>query len=202
MLVPVLVFVPPGQVMRFTETGTDGASHVSKRPDQSGTLTCREARLPAIESIVAVHEPEFAMNFGVPQGWRRVRLPPPSEGAVRFSVAYESRVSGEDDRFADYVLVELTEGETGGGFVSNDGAARERTRIDGHPAVLDTLRIPDFPVSGGTIDLFVRQASLTGPGYHLGLYAIGTCGEETAIREAFAVLIETFRLERRPFGAF
>ena len=115
-------------------------------------------------------------------------------------------------------MVEIRPGDESGLF-DTDGSLGYATRIDGRSAWRDELvldmsaPVPTAPVSSGradlpapvvsgegaTVELVIRQASFSGLGFTVGLYAVGARSRRAVMGEAFEIMLRTFRLPGEPF---
>ncbi len=153
--------------------------------------------LPAIKEIRAYSDSDFNFEMAVPNDWTLIvaseSLSEIDELETSYAVGFESPPSGDNDHFADYIMVEIIPGRESGAF-ETDGSLEKAILIDGHPAKEDELRLRDYQVSGAKLDLQVFQAELYGLGYTVGFYAIGEHREAQVLRDAFRLMIETFKL--------
>ena len=146
---------------------------------------------------------DFAFRMAVPIGWRTIVT---DESVTDrdilepgYAVAFESPRSGTTDRFADYIMVEITPGSDAGAF-ETDGARSKITTIDGKFAMQDQLALGAFAVQDTQMDLLVHQAVVFELGYTIGFYAIGEPSEEQLLTQAFEVMLQTFRLPLNPYS--
>ena len=153
--------------------------------------------LPAIKEIRSYTDSDFNFTMAVPNDWVPILADEPlseiDELETAYAVGFESPRTDEKDRFADYIMVEIIPGKESGAF-ETDGSLAKAILIDGHPAKEDSLLLKDYLVAGDNLDLQVYQAELYRLGYSVGFYAIGEHREAVALRDAFRLMIETFRL--------
>jgi len=159
--------------------------------------------LPAIDEIRSYTDADFNFEMAVPNDWTLIIADEPlseiDELETSYAVGFESPRSNLNDYFADYIMVEITPGRQSGAF-ETDGSLEKAILIDGHPAKEDALRLPDYLLEEGVrLDLQVFQAELYGLGYSVGFYAIGEHHEAKVLRDAFRLMIETFKLPPQLF---
>jgi len=158
--------------------------------------------LPAIEEIRSYTDSDFSFSMAVPLDWTQIIADEPlseiDELETAYAVGFESPRTYKGDRFADYIMVEIIPGTESGAF-ETDGSLAKTILIDGYPAQEDELLIRNYSVAGDKLDLQIYQAQLNGLGYTVGFYAIGEHREAEALREAFRLMIETFRLPPQLF---
>lgn len=162
---------------------------------------------------------DYGFKLAIPAGWRKIvtaesvsepvdsinsvndneRSTTPQSLEPGYAVGFESVQQNADDRFADYILIEVLPGNESGRFEAAD-SLRQAVTIDGRRTWFDRLEIDH--VSSGTIDvdLVVYQAELSGVGYTVGLYAIGEPVREHLLAMAFEVMLQTFKVVRDPFS--
>ena len=155
-------------------------------------------------------DPLYGFDAAIPASWQRIVIDEvvadSGEGAAMsldtgYAVGFESLRTGEDDRYADYLMIEVLPGRGSGAFEST-GKERESITIDGRPATRDRVWLDAVDMDEGSLALVVYQASLTGLGYQIDLYAIGEQHESKPLGQAFDALLETFRLREEPYTAF
>lgn len=180
-----------------------------------------------ILDVEAYEDPDYGFSVAIPAGWRRIVTLEPeaqpvavelseadgghalSEGMSQgfdpsvlepgYAVGFESVHQHENDRFADYILVEILPGNLSGLFAA-DAKHRQSVVIDGRPAWYDRLEINQSSTGLTDVDLVIYQAELAGVGYTVGLYAIGEHTSERIMAIAFEVMLQTFRVDRPPFS--
>ena len=153
--------------------------------------------LPAIKEIRSYTDSDFNFEMAVPNDWTPIIANEPlsevDELETSYAVGFESPRTDENDNFADYIMVEIIPGRESGAF-ETDGSLEKAILIDGYPAKKDELRLRDYQIAGDKLDLQVFQAELHGLGYSVGFYAIGEHRESVVLRDAFRLMIETFKL--------
>ncbi len=153
--------------------------------------------LPAIKEIRSYIDSDFNFEMAVPNGWTLIIADEPlseiDELETSYAVGFESPRSDENDHFSDYIMVEIIPGSISGAF-ETDGSLERTILIDGRPAKEDELLLRDYEVAGDKLDLQVFQAELYGLGYSVGFYAIGEHREAAVLRDAFRLMIQTFKL--------
>ncbi len=153
--------------------------------------------LPSIKEIRSYTDADFHFEMAVPIDWTAIvaneSLGEIDELETSYAVGFESPRTDENDNFADYIMVEIIPGRESGAF-ETDGSLEKAILIDGHPAKKDELRLRDYHIAGDKLDLQVFQAELHGLGYSVSFYAIGEHRESVVLRDAFRLMIETFKL--------
>jgi hypothetical protein len=158
----------------------------------------------AREELLFVDYEDSTLGFSmvVPKQWSRL-IPDHSyevsdDMDAGYSVIFESPLEGEQDSYADYIMIEVLPGIDTGAFEST-GEHRGVVIVDGQQAVRDELTLLDFPVGGHRIDLLVKQAEIAQLGYTVGLYVIGTNNNAQMLDEAFRALLYSFQLPKQPY---
>ncbi len=158
--------------------------------------------LAPITEIREYIDQDFQFSMAVPADWNQIIADEPvsefDQLETIYAVGFESVQSGAGDTFADYIMVEITPGLETGAF-ETDGSLRRTIQIDGHPAIEDELQLENYRIEGRHIDLQVYQAELYQLGYTVGFYAIGEHREASRLRDAFRLMIETFKLPPHVF---
>ena len=72
-------------------------------------------------------------------------------------------------------------------------------KVNGKSGFREQLRIDGRENGLSAIDLIVHQAEIHGLGYTIAFYAIGEPANEVMMRDAFDVMLRTFRLKNSPF---
>lgn len=155
-----------------------------------------------LDALTAYVDPDFGFSLAVPMGWTAMVLPE-SDAELEmlepgYAVAFESPLEHEDDRFVDYLMVEILPGAESGLF-ETDGSRRRETVVDGRHAWRDALSLPAAADDARAVDLIVRQATSSGLGYTVAFFAVGEPARRPLIDDAFEAMLRTFRLPRRPF---
>lgn len=152
--------------------------------------------------LESYEDPDYGFSMAIPSGWRKIVAAESEENFDElepgYAVGFESPYQGENDQFADYVLIEVLPGKDSGLF-KTDGENRRRISIDGRNAWMDRLEVTGE--SGGLteVDLTIFQAQMSGLGYTIGLYAIGEPSREKLMLEAFEIIVRTFKQATLPF---
>jgi len=144
---------------------------------------------------------DYGFSVAIPAGWSPVIADVDTEEVFKepgYAIGFESARQGKDDRFADYILVELLPGRDSGLF-ETDGNKRELIKVNGREGFREHLTIDGRKNGLSAIDLIVHQAEIQGLGYTIGFYAIGEPANEVMMRDAFDVMLRTFRLKNNPF---
>ena len=172
--------------------GADGASSTLE-PYARGTT---------IDAVSAWSDPELGLSFAYPAGWKPVQ---PIETEIQaallepgYAIGFESPKVGDDDPFADYIMIEILPGRDSGAF-SSDGSQRRGTLIDGRLGWRDVVLVEADERDSMALDLVVHQAEFSGLGYTVGLYAIGQGKALPLLADAFELLLRTFHLSREPY---
>ena len=144
---------------------------------------------------------DYGFSVAIPAGWSPVIADVDEDDVYLepgYAIGFESNRQGKDDRFADYILVELLPGRDSGLF-ETDGRQRELIKVNGRTGFREQLRIDGRENGLSAIDLIVHQAEVQGLGYTIGFYAIGEPANEVMMRDAFDIMLRTFRLKSSPF---
>jgi hypothetical protein len=156
----------------------------------------------ALSGITSYHDVDYGFSMAVPDNWRPILLAE-SEADLDvlepgYAVGFESLRSGEADRFADYIMVEILPGAEIGTFAT-DGSQSRTVLIDGQAGIRDRLLLRDYDVGDVRLNLVVFQAELIRLGYTIGFFAIGEQHEVDRLEAAFEILLRTFRLPVNPY---
>lgn len=157
-------------------------------------------KLAPILSISAYEDQDIGFSMAVPTGWLKISALATEDANLEsgYTIGFESPKSGEQDIFADYVMVEILPGNYSGAF-QTDGEKRREVLVDGQVAIVDELVIENFNINGATLDLMVYQAQIQMAGFNIGLYVIGEHKEEAVLSDAFKLLLHTYSLPINPF---
>ena len=145
---------------------------------------------------------DYGFSVAIPSGWRKIVAAESEDSSTElepgYAVGFESPYQGGDDKFSDYVLIEVLPGKDSGLFES-DGKNRRKISIDGQTVWMDRLDVKGE--SGGLteVDLTIFQAEVTGLGYTIGFYAIGEPSREKLMADAFEVIVRTYKQTSSPF---
>ncbi len=155
-----------------------------------------------LTDVESYRDLDFGFSFAVPSGWQKI-VSVESEEDLEilepgYAVGFESPNQGDNDLFADYILIEILPGSESGLF-ETDGVHRRPVSIDGQATWFDKVDIDSGSTGIDDVDLTVYQAELIGLGYTVGLYAIGEQSRTKLMAAAFEVLVRTFTLEAAPF---
>ena len=168
---------------------------------QSDELTHKEYPHEMLTDLDTYENTDYGFSVAVPAGWSPVIADvDDNDGFLEpgYAIGFESSRQGKDDRFADYILVELLPGRDSGLF-ETDGRQREMIKVNGKSGFREHLRIDGRENGLSAIDLIVHQAEIQGLGYTIAFYAIGEPANEVMMRDAFDVMLRTFRLKNSPF---
>lgn len=168
-----------------------------------GTPTTTKASLPAIEKIVAYNDFDYGFQLAIPDAWTRIYAAVDDLDSdvlePGYAVGFESPGSGAQDKFADYLMVEILPGAHTGAFTS-DGTQTKVVMVDGRVAVTDIVELDGFDISGEEIDLIVFQAEIVELGFTVGIFVIGEKREAAVLADAFALALKTFKVPDDPFS--
>lgn len=188
-----------------------GSAGIPVLPGRSGVQERHTApRLSAdgliIDSLRHYSDSLYGFDVAIPTGWQRIvtiEEPQADSDALDWSyaVGFESPRNDPADRYADYVMIEVLPGTRNGTFEST-GEERETTSIDGRPAIRDRVWLDSVYLQEEALGLVVYQATFSGLGYQVGLYAIGEQHEAVGLQLAFDAMLETFTLREAPYSVF
>ena len=150
---------------------------------------------------------DYGFSLAVPAGWTRVFAAQPDGTEVGnwpdelepgYAVGFESPRSGSQDRFADYILIELLPGDEFGLF---DAAEAQQLYFQSDHAqfAYDRLSINSALDDSIDVDLVIFQRGVQAFGYTLAFYAIGEPANEQILFEAFQIMLRTFEQIEDPF---
>ncbi len=192
------------------------------RPDSGPADATDLSSLERLLAIEAYEDLDYGFKVAIPVGWRKIvtadsfsdsganasSMPGSGQESVStamplslepgYAVGFESVQQNPDDRFADYILIEVLPGGESGRFDA-DHSLRQPVTIDGRKTWFDRLEIDQVSSGLTDVDLVVYQAELSGVGYTVGLYAIGEPIREPLLAMAFEVMLQTFKVIRDPF---
>lgn len=168
---------------------------------QSETLS-RESERYRIDFIEPYTDPEFGFQMAVPVGWQRIVLAEDTTALVPelgYSVGFETDREAVDDRFADYILIEILPGADSGLF---DSTADQRYSliVDDQLVYYDKLYVDRERDQLSDVDLVIYQRELRGLGYTIDFFAIGEPANETMLFDAFQIMLRTFKQGAVPFS--
>lgn len=153
--------------------------------------------------LEAYLDPDFGFELAVPRGWTAVVAAEDDASLALlepgYAVGFESPQQHVGDVFSDYLMVEIMPGDESGAFDTDERKRRDVT-IDGHTGWRDELALQADVSGTPAVDLIVQQASISGVGYTIGLYAIGEPARRAFLDDAFEVMLRTFRLPVAPFN--
>lgn len=160
------------------------------------------AYLPPIESLVPYSDVDYDFSLAVPEGWSRIiTIGEDSSNSLDegYAVGFESARSHADDKFADYIMIELLPGGQTGAFAT-DGTQTDVAMVNGRPAITDIAHLTGFELNHDKLDLLVFQAEIVEPGYTVGIYVIGERIERVVLEDAFKLVLKTLKLPEDPFS--
>lgn len=163
----------------------------------------RNGSLPSIEKIVPYNDQDYGFELAVPQAWSRI-FAAEDDAEVDalepgYAIGFESPRSHAQDVFADYLMVEILPGGHTGAFES-DGSNTQIVMVDNKVAITDKVVLESFDINGDKIDLIVFQAEIVELGFTVGIYAIGEKHEAKVLRDAFELVLKTFKVPDDPFS--
>lgn len=175
----------------------------SSKAEQPAGIPAAEPQAQELISDIEHYEDlDYGFSMAIPAGWRPIIADGSKEQfedlEPGYAIGFESPRQGEQDRFADYILVEILPGTDSGLFVT-DGKNRQAVSIDGRAAFYDKLMVDSTASDLTEVDLTIFQAELTGVGYTVGLYAIGEPSRESLMSAAFEIMVRTFGVNAEPF---
>jgi hypothetical protein len=157
----------------------------------------------SIFNIENYDDDDYGFSVAIPTGWIKVVA---AEALEKFEVlepgytiGFEAPTQGNDDLFADYIMIEILPGTDSGAF-ETDGSNRLEVSIDSRPAWVDKLNVNAAVYGLDDIELTVYQAQISGLGYTVGLYAIGEPGREETMAAAFELMVRTFSFFIEPYS--
>ena len=146
---------------------------------------------------------DYGFSVAIPAGWSKVVAVEPLEdfGVLEpgYAIGFEAPYEGDNDLFADYLMIEILPGTDSGAF-ETDGSNRLDVSIDSRPAWIDKLNVNAAIYGLEDVDLTVYQAQISGLGYTVGLYAIGEPGREETMAAAFELMVRTFSFFIEPYS--
>lgn len=161
-----------------------------------------DGSLPIIDRLVPYRDADYGFSMAVPEGWAQIYAAESDtdEDALEpgYAIGFESPRSSVDDRFADYVMVEILPGAESGAFETDDNNKRVVV-VDDRVAVVDRVLLSDFQISGDTLDLIVYQAEIVELGFTVGIFVIGEQHESDVLSDAFELTLKTFKIPDNPF---
>jgi len=162
-----------------------------------------QTTLPPIERIVPYVDQDYDFKLAIPEHWVRIYAAEDEADADSdlpgYAVGFESPRAGKQDRFADYLMVEVLPGSHSGAFDS-DGSEQQVIMVDGRVAVTDKVYLDDFDVGGASLDLVVYQAEIIELGYTVAVFAIGERHEAEVLADAFNLALKTLKIPDDPFS--
>lgn len=180
---------------------TLGVIALGSSTTQDGQSPVRTTELVLdIESYI---DEEYGFSMAIPAGWRKI-VTAESEADLKelepgYAVGFESPRQGEEDLFADYILIEILPGSESGLFESEPDR-RKPLQVDGQAAWFDTVHVDSASSGISEVDLTIYQAELIGLGYTVGIYAIGEPESAELMAAAFELMVRTFEFQIAPFS--
>jgi len=173
----------------------------------SGLATVTSEVANPVLELAWYDDPEYGFSVAVPSGWTRIIAADESAPEIDdvsallelgYAVGFESPRSSLNDRFADYILIEVMPGDDSELFVASE---RQRKYFSsGQEKILyDRLLINADKDSASDVDLVIFQRGEKAFGYTLAFYAIGEPANEQAMFEAFQIMLRTYTQNADPF---
>lgn len=167
-----------------------------------GEIGAEQRATEVLLDIESYEDTDYGFTVAIPTGWQKIVTAETDESFSQlepgYAVGFESPHQGEEDQFADYLLIEVLPGRDSGLFES-DGTNRRQISINGQTAWMDRLEVKGERGGLTEVDLTIFQAEISGLGYTVGLYAIGEPSRARLMSDAFEVIVRTFRLTASPF---
>lgn len=176
---------------------------------QSASASCDDQG-NCVEHILDLElytDPDYSFSVAIPAGWSRIVAADAIVGETDdvlaslepgYAVGFESPRSGLDDRFADYILIEVLPGDDTGLFEASE-EQRRVFRSGADRIIYDRLEIDGATDDASDVDLVIFQHGIKALGYTLGFYAIGEPSNEQAMFDAFQILLRTYTQKHDPF---
>ncbi len=159
--------------------------------------------LMPIERIVPYFDHDYGFEIAVPEHWSRNVAVTGDEQSQElepgYAVGFESALSGPNDVFADYLMVEILPGAYTGAF-ETDGSQTRVEMVDSRVAVVDRVNLDGFEIASDRIDLVVFQAEIVELGFTVGIFVIGEQHEAAVLEDAFELALKTFKVPDDPFS--
>jgi len=178
---------------------------VSATRQATSVLTVDRDGVTGVELLLELEaylDPVFGFELAIPYGWTPVVVADDDVNMTMlepgYAVGFESPQEHAGDVFSDYLMVEIMPGDDSGVFETNENARRVVT-VDGRVGWRDELTLPAESDGTPAVDLIVRQASISGLGFTIGLYAIGEPSRRALLDDAFEVMLRTFSLPVLPY---
>jgi len=152
-------------------------------------------QLPRLEWVNHT-DPAGGFDARVPRFWQRIHRVTPGDPGV--TISFESPPSGPEDRFADYLMIDI---QPGNRVTILEERATEIVpmRINGRTVLRERIVLSQHPVADTYIDLVAWQLTWRHTGYSVGIYAIGEQREEARIERLLIEFADSFSLPAPPF---
>lgn len=180
---------------------------VSDEPVASDTPFKTIDKLGSISNLERYDDPDYGFSFAIPAGWRTIIAVQSEVDTVDdwlddlepgYAVGFEAPRSGNQDRFADYILIELLPGEDFGLFDAS-GAQTYVFESEQESFTYHRLEIDSALDDTIDVDLVIFQRGVQALGYTLAFYAIGEPADEHLLFQAFQIMLRTFEQHKAPF---
>jgi len=175
-------------------TGCQESTHPDADTTQYSSVP--ELPVPVLNDWLGYADPVSGFTGKVPAGWARKVLSETSASidwldGDGHAVTFQSPMTSAEDRFSDYIMVELLPATPAEGFIA-DSPETHAVDIDGREALQERIVLKDFAVEGSTIDLVAYQLLSEELGYSLGVYVVGELREDEQLAEIFRIFRQHF----------
>lgn len=204
----VLIIVLALALFAFSYRFSDSTEREDSVPGKTAGIVSqaeglsREREGYRIDFIEPYIDPEFGFQMAVPVGWRRIVLAEDNTALVPelgYSVGFETDQQTMDDRFADYILIEILPG-TDSGLFESTADQRYSLIVDDQLVHYDKLYVDREKDQLAEVDLVIYQHELRGLGYTIDFFAIGEPANEPMLFDAFRIMLRTFKHEAVPYS--
>lgn len=168
--------------------------------DQAGIASVQEGfselpRLPEPE-MIRFADPTAGFRARIPQRWQRSLINTPDDAGI--TVSFESPRSGENDKFADYLMIDIQPGSVVEVF---ERPADERTAmtVAGQTVYRERISLDNHPVADTHLDLLAWQLTFRKPGYSVAIYVVGERREEARLERVMIEFAYSFSMPVPPF---
>ncbi|MFK7995298.1 MAG: hypothetical protein AB8B87_14250 [Granulosicoccus sp.] len=173
-----------------------------------GKMPEGQARSELSDQIVELERYEdldYGFSVAVPVGWTKIVAADTDTADSElaslepgYAVGFGSPRSNVDDRFEDYILIEVLPGDDSGLFEASD-AEQRFIQAGSEKIAYDRLEVDGATDDASDIDLVIFQRGVKAFGYTLGFYAIGEPSNEQAMFDAFQIMLRTYKQKADPF---
>lgn len=193
VLMPIVFFAVGLSLLLLVVAGKPSLVNDSSRFSSNNIIT----------DIDAYEDVDYGFSVAIPTGWTRI-VAAETNAATSFSdvgyaVGFETSRQGVDDRFADYILIEVLPGEDSGAFATDEKSSRS-LKIGGSVIPYQELFVNSDQDPNIDVDLLIYQREVKELGYTLGFYAIGEPSNRQTLFDAFQIMLRTYRQQHDPFS--